>query len=555
VLTHRHREMNRLVTELRNDKLLALQLALLIAVSLLLRLPGLGYSNFQGDEILTLCRASDYETRGQFLGYLLEQRKGPVQFLITCAYSLVDPGFSSELALRLPFAIANLVALLCFFLVVRRLFTTQIAIYASFLFATNGIFIAFARIVQYQSFVLLGGVVGILALVLALQDERWKVAGLYLGFLAVAMSLLAHFDAASFLSSMAVLVLLWLRKFYRQPGFARLLAHLIAAAGISLVLVLAFYIEYAQHLGSYQLQYWENRFTGESTDILRLFQFYNPGPVLWIGLAWILLGLTRIRNTTGWQVALAWALPPLIFMSLIFKDSRTHAYTYILPLFVIAGVGVNEMINWIQKLLHERSSQLARTAVPVIFLMFAYISYGIFIDHDPEYPWYPKHVLGMELKGGNLTGTFGFPYSRKWREIGKWFDELPKDRDVILATNEKRQFVSFYLPSNARNRVQYSAPGFPPDVRAPHGLYILIVHGPQSWMTRFWNLPLQAWHEQFVPLQDFVNEDGEIVASVYFLTQEQIERGFAEDVRLASQLDIREAVPSLIEDAFVRGEI
>jgi hypothetical protein len=213
-------------------------------------------------------------------------------------------------------------------------------------------------------------------------------------------------------------------------------------------------------------------------------------------------------------------------MSLVFKDSRTHAYTYILPLFVVAGVGVDAMVNWIRRLSHEGAAQIARAGALVVFLLFAYLSYILFIDHAPEYPWYPKRVLGMELTGGNLTGTFGFPYRREWREIGRWFDELPKDGDVILATNEKRQFVSFYLPANARNRVQYSAPGFPPDVRAPHGLYILIVHGPQSWMTRFWNLPLDAWHEQFMPLRDFLNEDGEIVASVYFLTQEQIASTF-----------------------------
>jgi 4-amino-4-deoxy-L-arabinose transferase-like glycosyltransferase len=161
--------VNRYFMEFRNHKGVALQIALLIAVSLVLRLVGLGYSNFQGDEILTLCRFSDYATPVQFLAYLLEQRKGPVQYLITCAFSLFDPAFSSELALRLPFAIANLLAMACFFILVYRLFTLQIAIYSSFLLAANGIFIAFARIVQYQSFVILGGVLGILGLMMALK--------------------------------------------------------------------------------------------------------------------------------------------------------------------------------------------------------------------------------------------------------------------------------------------------------------------------------------------------------------------------------------------------
>jgi hypothetical protein len=518
--------MNRYFMEFRNNKLITLQIILLIGVSLLLRLVNLGYSNLQGDEILSLCRFSDHKTPGQFLAYLLGQRKGPVQFLVTCAFSLFDPTFSSELALRLPFAIANLMALACFFVLVYRLFTLQIAMYSSFLLAANGIFIAFARIVQYQSFVLLGGVAGILGLTMALKYEKWKVAGLYLGFTSAAMSLLAHFDAAFFMPPIAVLVLHWWMKFHNQPDFARLRRHLIAATMLFTFLVLAFYIEYVLRLGPYQLKYWENRFTGDSTNILRLFQYYNPGPVVWICLGSVFLGLTRIRKSIGWQVTLAWLLPPLIFMVVIFKESMTHAYTYMLPLFVVAGIGIDAIIGWLHSLLRGKSFQIAHAAFLAIFLIFSYLSYAIFIDHDPEYPWYPKRVLGMELEGGHLAGTFGFPYSREWRDIGKWFQRLPNNENVILVTNEKGQFVTFYLPSRVRYRYRYSLPEFPGGIRAPDGLYILIIQRPQSWMNHLWGLPLDVWHEKFVSLHDFVNEEGTIVASVFFLTQEQIETEF-----------------------------
>ena len=515
-----------LTTELRNNKFIVLQIALLIGISFLLRLQGLGYSDFQGDEILTLCRVSDYKNPSQFFAYLFGQRKGPVQYLITCAFSIFDPVFSSELALRLPFAIANLLALACFFLLVCRLFKLPTAIYASFLFATNGIFIAFARIVQYQSLVILGGVVGILGLALALQHEKWRVAGLYLGFASIAISILAHFDGVFFVPPMAVLVLHWWLKFRNQPDFARLRMHLIAAATLSMFLVLGFYIAYGLHLGPSQLDYWESRRTSVSTDILQLFQFYNPGPVVWICLGWVLLGLTCIRRSIGWQVILAWLLPSLIFMVLIFKDSRTHAYTYLLPLLIVAGIGIDAMIGWLQTLLRNRSFRVVEAAVLATFLIFSYLSYEVFIDHDPEYPWNPKHVLGMTFEGGFLEGTFGFPYSRGWRSIGGWFQGLSDNEDLILVTNEKRQIATFYLPSNVRNRDRYSTSEFPGEIRAPRGLYILIVQEPQSWAYQLWGLSLNAWHEKFAPLYDFVNEEGRIVASVYFLTPEQIETEF-----------------------------
>jgi 4-amino-4-deoxy-L-arabinose transferase-like glycosyltransferase len=518
---------NRAFTKFRNNKLLTVEILLLIGISLVLRLAELGYSNFQGDELNALCRYTDFKSPLQFLAYLLGQPKGPVQYLITCAYSLLDPSFSSELAIRLPFAIANLAALACYFLLVRRLFSLQVAIYASFLFAVNGIFIAFARIVQYQSFVILGGVAALLSLSLALQYEKWRVPGIYLSFLLAAMALLAHFDAAFFLPPMAVLVLHGWWRLRNRPGFARLRLHLIAAAALFAFLVLAFYFPYALHLGPNQTNHWENRFAGVSTNILRLYQFYNPGPFLWIGLGLVILGLTRIRNTLDWQVTLAWLMPPLIFMTLIFKDSRTHAYTYILPMFIIAGIGIDTLIGWLNRLLGEKSSRAAIAAVLAVFMVLSYTSYSIFIDQEPEYPWYPKRVLGMQLEGGRLTGTFGFPYLREWRQIGEWFQELPQGETPVVVTNEKFQFVTFYLPSNVRNMYKYSKKGVPEEIQAPDGLYILIIPRAQSWMDQLWGLSLDGWHEKFVPRKDFTNEEGKVVASVYFLTQEQIQNEFS----------------------------
>jgi hypothetical protein len=511
------------VIDFRNNKLITLQIGLLLGVSLLLRFVDLGYSNFQGDEISTLCRFSNFKTPIQLLAYLLGQRKGPVQYLVTCAFSIFDPSFSSELALRLPFAIANLMALVCFFILVYRLFTLQVAIYSSFIFATNGIFIAFARIVQYQSFVILGVVAGILGLTVALQYEKWRVLGLYLGFTSAAMALLAHFDAAFIMPPMAVLVMHWWRKYQNRPDFARLRRHLIAAATLFAFLVLAFYIEYVLRLGPSQTDYWGERLIGESTNILRLFQFYNPGPVLWICLISVVIGLTRIRRSIGWQVTLAWFLPPLISMVVVVKDSRTHAYTYLLPLMIVAGMGIDTFIGWLHRFLRGKSIQVAHAIVLIIFLVFSYISYAIFIDHDPEYPWYPKSILGMELRGGYLAGTFGFPYSREWRDIARWFDRLP-DQDVILVTNEKLEIGTFYLPSKVR--YEYISREFPGQVQTGHGLYFLVIQRPQNWMNQLWGWPLDEWHEKLVPLHDFVNEEGKIVASVYFLTREQIDAEF-----------------------------
>ncbi|MGE5462416.1 MAG: hypothetical protein ACM3PS_03620, partial [Syntrophothermus sp.] len=64
---------------------------------------------------------------------------------------------------------------------------------------------------------------------------------------------------------------------------------------------------------------------------------------------------------------------------------------------------------------------------------------------------------------------------------------------------------------------------------APHGAYILIVQGPQNWMRKLWGLHLDDWHRKFVPVKDFVNQNGQVVASIYFLTQEQINTEFKQE--------------------------
>jgi hypothetical protein len=515
--------MRALTARISQHPFIALQIGLLALTDLFLRLRGLGYSNFQGDEITALCSHTQFRSLGQLAGYMFAQRKGPLQFLLTCAYSYVDPHFSNELTSRLPFALANLMALALFSILVYRLYTLQIAIYSTFFLATNGIFVAFARIVQYQSFVILAVLTALLAVTLALQREKWRVAGLYLGFLAAAAGLLGHFDAVFVLPPLAVLVWHWWRRYRSEAGFRRLVIHLLLAATLASLPVVVFYYEYALRVGPGTTSYWTARFTGEPTDIIHLFQFYNPGPVVWLFIAAAVIGLTRIRLSVNWQVILAWLIPPLIFMGSIFRDSRTHAYTYLLPLMVVAGVGVDTLVGWAGRFMGRRAKTVAQTIALVGFLLLGYLSYAVLIDHHPEYPWYPKRVLGMQLPGGELVGTFGFPYARDWRTIGAWFAAVPR-KHVTVVTNDNEVIAGFYLPSKADLKYRYlQSPGH---VDEPRGLYFLVVQGPQSWRDQLWGWSLDEWRQRVTPLKDFRGSDGQVVASVYFLSQEQLDALF-----------------------------
>jgi len=76
-------------------------LACLILVTVWMRIANLGYSDYQGDEIKALATPLSGESLGEFL---LEQRKGPVQFLVTYGIQLAHPSLSNQFLTRLPFA-------------------------------------------------------------------------------------------------------------------------------------------------------------------------------------------------------------------------------------------------------------------------------------------------------------------------------------------------------------------------------------------------------------------------------------------------------------------
>ena len=241
---------------------------------------------------------------------------------------------------------------------------------------------------------------------------------------------------------------------------------------------------------------------------------YTDGPL-------IAFGLTQLKRSPGWLVVWTWFLPAFIFMVWIFKDSRKHAYTYILPLLIITGLGLDAIVRWLSSRLPARSNLIAPATGLILLLGFSYVSYSLFVDHTPEYPWHPKRLFNMDVPGGNLVGIFGFPYSRDWREIGNWFDTLP-DEDIPIITNEKERIASFYLSAPINDQHAESVR----NIRGRDGAYLVLIEAPQSWVNEIWGWPLSRWHEKFEPLETFFNEEGQLMATVYFLTSEEIEREF-----------------------------
>ena len=142
--------------ERRTPKLaLAVMLLVLVGLAAFYRFTFLGYSEFQGDESLVT-----WATARAIMGeddILFQHGKSPAEVVLPATYWVLD-GRLNEASARFPFALAGLTAVLGGFLLGRSFWEERVGLIAAFLFAVNGYFIGFSRVVQYQSLVVLMGV-------------------------------------------------------------------------------------------------------------------------------------------------------------------------------------------------------------------------------------------------------------------------------------------------------------------------------------------------------------------------------------------------------------
>ena len=200
---------------------------ILLLVAGFLRFTNLGYAEFQGDEGRAVLRAA-----AVMQGYenaLFLHRKGPVEILLpTLVYAMT--GHLTEATARLPFALANLTGIIAIFVLGWRMFNPLAGWVAALFLALDGYFIGFARIVQYQSVVILTSVLVVLILYRLVHNP----AGLrrYLGLVAflLATGVLAHYEAA--LVIVPGLYLLWeVWQQHKPPHFVLSLALALSVAG------------------------------------------------------------------------------------------------------------------------------------------------------------------------------------------------------------------------------------------------------------------------------------------------------------------------------------
>jgi 4-amino-4-deoxy-L-arabinose transferase-like glycosyltransferase len=455
-------------------------LILIVVLTIFLRLLNLGYSDYQGDEIKALFLPEDGQSSFEFL---LDQRKGPMQFMVTFLLKYINPTYDNEFLIRLPFALAGILSVVYFYKLIKNLFDEKIAFYSAFFLATNGFFVAFSRIVQYQSFVILFDILALYLLNLSLIDKDFKIKGLYLSLIAWAISILSHYDGVFIAPFMFYLLILWFRN--TKISSMSKIKHFITAAAGSLSLLLLFYIPFVLTLSQDTQEYWQGRLTGDVAAKISsskyLFSVYQPIYVIHFYTVFFVFGIllfasSFIRNPfktyidkksltkvfrpyisglflythKKWPIIflLLWFFVPLFFWEFIVHIPGTHIYTYLMPMFIIIGFGMllaENIVNLFVRIEYRRVLNFSWIFVLCGFIFLQ--SLAVFVENRTEYPWENERFLLWTFHQPTPIfhlSMFGFPYYRNWEGIRKFTQNYP---DITAySTNERKTIARYYVP-------------------------------------------------------------------------------------------------------------
>lgn len=505
------------------------KLIILIIAVFSLRLINIGYSDFQGDEIKALYIIPEGQS---ITGFFLEQRKGPLQFITTFLLGLLNPGYTNQLIMRLPFALSASISALVFYEIVRIHFNEKTAFLAAFFYATNGFLVALARIVQYQSLVMLFSMLTLYMFTLANKSNKWKISGIYFGFAFWTASILAHYDGIFISPFAAYLLYQWIKK----NGKTSINHLIIAFIALFILPLLSFYIPFALNISTNTRNYWLKRLKGSATKISStnyLFRLYNPIYGLHMYMVLAVLGIMRYYSTHIIPVLqdirklkikkplvksieklinllnenqkffwALWILFPYTLLEIIVDEPGTHIYTYLIPLFIVIAYGVETIEDIIHWILSKKFATFIFTFGVISVFTFIYSqTYWFFVDHSTEYPWQNKDFLVWTVGGRNQlyhSSLFGFPYNRKWEEVG---ERLKKYEDgTYYSSNENNLISTFYSPMIKDN---------------PKTDYYLYVKNPQSFDKNIRNNFIRAWVDSHNPVDIISDENGRTLVEIY----------------------------------------
>jgi len=416
----------------------------LLLVGATVRFANLGYADFQGDEARATLRAA-----AVIQGYedvLMLHKKGPTEILLpTVVYSLT--GHLNEATARLPFALASLTAIFAAWLLGWRVFGPVAGWLAALFIALDGYFIGFARIVQYQSVVLLMSLLAVYVLVRLWQRSEREFAPLA-GWLSLAALLLAtgalsHYEGV--LPALPALFLLVMLIWQQRTAWRAYIAPILIALAVGGLALAIFYLPYIlnerfaatytyltdRRIGSsfpynnlqdvfirttlYSTTYavllliaaavagmmrnylrGYGRVMGSILSVMLLgvvaLTFWNP---MWFTIGasdWIILPIGVLlafaalapRLRTEERAVWIWFAAVLVLALFLTEKPRTHVYTFFIPWMILAGSVLARGWQWLRERWGARPALVAGVAGASLFVLMATNYAWAFFDSRSE---------------------------------------------------------------------------------------------------------------------------------------------------------------------------
>ncbi len=396
-------------------------LVVLFVVTAILRLPGLGYSHFYGDETKTFYLDKTIPAKQ----FLLDQRKGPTQFLVSWTMEKLSGGYD-EFVTRLPFALAGIAAVIILYLIIKDLFNYRAAFIAAILLSVNGFFIAFARTIQYQSILLFFGFLALYLVIRYVRNSRpWLLIA---GSASMALACLAHYDAVFFVIPVIYVLV---KNNVKLKNFALFCVPVV-------ILLAAFYVPYivSGYFSTNTLGYIERRVTGSNFD-----QNFSPytifvyNPFIF-GLLPLAAAFFVFFKEISWQksVFLLWFVLAFLTFQFVFLNPGTHIYNYLIPLFVLAGIQLDELAKTAPKFF---GNVLLYVLTFVIALQLIYSLQVYLPSFNKGYPW------NAPIEKNRHLFLYGFPYYRAWDKVQDYLYAKRGVRNVY--TNDNATIAEYYL--------------------------------------------------------------------------------------------------------------
>ncbi len=197
-----------------------------------------------------------------------------------------------------------------------------------------------------------------------------------------------------------------------------------------------------------------------------LIELYNPFLTYYLLLSMGILGAILVKKS---YIFSAWFIFAYGVFELFVRKPGTHIYNFIIPLTVLAALGMVKIYEILPKYIKVIWSCLVVSTL--VFL--TYQTHFFFIDHSREYPWEQKTLLDFynfenivydqkkvktrdrvyhslatsEYNIDQKLPLFGFPHKRYWNEINEFVQNANRENGENLPymTNEVKTISEWYM--------------------------------------------------------------------------------------------------------------